>query len=157
MTSEFTDNPMKSLDMQGHLLFSVFHEKMWKFLACAYALYNYNNCFCVGHLSDEQPKVLEIKTFFIYLKFLNVFFVKIKCETGLIVHTLGLLWYAVAEFLQFAQELFLFSAWSEKGKEAGLLERRNGWRRWWCSSPLHSLIKQEVQHGGQVLIWKALT
>lgn len=146
---------MKSLYIQGHLLFSVFHEKMWKFLACAYALCTYNNCFCVGHLWDEQPKVLEIKTFFLYLKFLNVFFVKIKFETALIVHTLGLLWYAVAEFLQFAQNFFCFLP--DQRKEAGLLEGRNGWRKWWCRSPLHSLIKQEVQHGGRVLIWKALT
>jgi hypothetical protein len=133
---------VKSLDMQGHLLFSVFHEKMWKFLACAYALCNYNNCFCVRHLWDEQPKVLEIKTFFIYLKFLNVFFVKIKCETALIVHTLGWLWYAVAKFLQFAWNFFCFLPDQKKEKKlACLKEGRNGWRRWWCSSPLHSLIK----------------
>lgn len=103
----------------------------------------------------SNQKFWKSKQFLFYLKFLNVFFVKIKFETALIVHTLGWPWYAVAEFLQFAQNFFCFLP--DQRKEAGLLEGRNGWRRWWCRSPLHSLIKQEVQHGGRVLIWRALT
>jgi hypothetical protein len=148
---------MKSLDMQGQLLFSVFHEKMWKFLACEYPLCNYNYCFCVGHLWDEQPKVLEIKTFIYLFKIPECFLCENKMWNCLDCAHSGFTVICSCRISAICPELFLFSAWSEKQKEAGLLGGRNGWRRWWCGSPLHSLIKQEVQHGGRVLIWKALT
>ncbi len=74
----------------------------------------------------SNQKFWKSKHLFIYLKFLNVFFVKIKCETALIVHTLGLLWYAVAEFLQFALNFFCFLPDQKNKKKLACLEEGMG-------------------------------